>query len=78
MIKNTFSTKGDRFKGVSEFIHKDVCGPLNVRVREGFDPIEVSNTSLVTLMSIYWIIGFHPSCQHHVRLSRIVLLKEEN
>ena len=37
MTKKPFSTKGNRSKSVLERIHTDVCGPLNVRVREGFE-----------------------------------------
>ena len=37
MIKMPFSVKGNRSKGVLELIHTDVCGPLNVRARGGFE-----------------------------------------
>ena len=32
-----FFGKSNRSKGVLELIHTDVCGPLNVRARGGFD-----------------------------------------
>ena len=37
MTKRIFLAKDNRSKGVLELIHIDVCGPLNVRARGGFE-----------------------------------------
>ena len=37
MTNRPFSAKNNRIKGVLEFIHTNVCGPLNVRARWGFE-----------------------------------------
>ena len=35
--KRSFSTKGERVKEPLELIHSDVCGPLNVQARGGYE-----------------------------------------
>lgn len=36
MVKTSFSKKGERAKDLLELIHSDVCGPISVLVRSGF------------------------------------------
>ena len=36
MTKRPFSTKGNRAKDLLELIHSDVCGPINIRARGGY------------------------------------------
>ena len=37
MTKRPFSTKGERAKEPLELVHSDVCGPLNVQARGGYE-----------------------------------------
>ena len=37
MTKRSFSSKGNRAKEVLELVHSDVCGPINVQARGGFE-----------------------------------------
>ena len=37
MTKRPFSSKGNRAKDLLESMHTDVCGPMNVRVRGGYE-----------------------------------------
>ena len=37
LTKRSFSTKGERVKEPLRLIHYDVCGPLNVQTRGGFE-----------------------------------------
>ena len=36
MTKRPFSAKGNRAGGLLELVHTDVCGPMNVKAREGY------------------------------------------
>ena len=51
MTKRPFSTKDNRSKGVLELIHTDVCGPLNVRARRGFE-------YFITFINDYSMFGY--------------------
>ena len=37
MTKRLFSSKGNRAKYLLELVHTDVCGPINVRTRGGYE-----------------------------------------
>ena len=37
MIKRPFAAKGNRLKEVLELVHSDLCGPMNIQVRGGFE-----------------------------------------
>ena len=37
MIKRPFEAKGNRSKDVLELIHSDLCGPMNIQARGGFE-----------------------------------------
>jgi len=37
MTKRPFSSKGNRAKDLLELVHTDVCGPINVRARGGYE-----------------------------------------
>ena len=37
MTKRPFSTKGNRAKEPLELIHSDVCGPINIQARGGYE-----------------------------------------
>ena len=36
MTKRSFSAKGNRAPGLLDLIHSDVCGPMNIKAREGY------------------------------------------
>ena len=37
MTKRPFSSKGNRAKDLLELVHTDVCGPINVKARGGYE-----------------------------------------
>ena len=37
MIKRPFPEKGNRTNALFELVHTDVCGPINIRARGGYD-----------------------------------------
>ena len=37
MTKRPFAAKGNRSKEVLELVHSDLCGPMNIQARGGFE-----------------------------------------
>ena len=37
MTKRPFAAKGNRSKEVLELVHSNLCGPMNIQVRGGFE-----------------------------------------